>query len=65
MLPPDNYRRKMMLTPLSEDTQDKRQASGYPLQYIRNTLQLNQGHGDLVRLVNSLRWTPPIEVGPC
>ena len=44
MLPPDNYRRKMMLTPLSEDTQDKRQSSGYPLQYIRNTLQLNQGH---------------------
>ncbi|MGD1893955.1 MAG: CRTAC1 family protein, partial [Cyclobacteriaceae bacterium] len=43
MLPPDNYRRKMMLTPLSEDTDIKRRESGYSRQYIRNMLHLNQG----------------------
>lgn len=43
MLPPDNYRRKMMLTPLNEDTENKRVESGYSNQNIRNTLQLNQG----------------------
>ncbi|MEM6845032.1 MAG: VCBS repeat-containing protein [Bacteroidota bacterium] len=43
MLPPDNYRRKMMLTPLSEDTDIKRRESGYARQYIRNMLHLNQG----------------------
>lgn len=43
MLPPDNFRRKMMLTPLNEDKEIRRQQSGYSRQYIRNTLQLNQG----------------------
>ncbi|MEQ9437579.1 MAG: VCBS repeat-containing protein [Cyclobacteriaceae bacterium] len=43
MLPPDNYRQKMMLTPLKEDTEIRRVESGYSHQYIRNTLHLNQG----------------------
>ena len=45
MLPPDNFRRKMMLTPLSEDQEIKRRESGYARQYVRNTLQLHQGAG--------------------
>jgi enediyne biosynthesis protein E4 len=43
MLPPENYRRKMMLTPLNEDNEIKKLQSGYSRQYIRNTLHLHQG----------------------
>ena len=43
MLPPDNYRRKMMLTPLNEDNEIKKLQSGYSRQYVRNTLHLHQG----------------------
>ncbi|MEK6479554.1 VCBS repeat-containing protein [Catalinimonas sp. 4WD22] len=43
MLPPDNYRQKMMLTSINEDNETKRLQSGYSRQYIRNTLQLHQG----------------------
>ncbi|MDF9800883.1 hypothetical protein OKW21_006146 [Catalinimonas alkaloidigena] len=43
MLPPDNYRQKMMLTAINEDNEMKRLQSGYAKQYIRNSLQLHQG----------------------
>ena len=45
MLPPDNFRRKMMLTPLSGDSEIKRRQSGYARQYVRNTLQLHSETG--------------------
>lgn len=43
MNPADNYRKKMMLGPSSYQTYQNFDAFGYQYQYVRNTLQLNQG----------------------
>jgi hypothetical protein len=43
MNPADNYRKKMMLMPNSYQTIQNFDHYGYQLQYVRNTLQLNQG----------------------
>ena len=45
MLPADNYRRKMMLPYVNRDNFQRKRASGYHDQYMRNTLQLNRGSG--------------------
>jgi hypothetical protein len=43
MNPEDNYRKKMMLPPASYNFFQNSDQFGYTYQYIRNTLQLNQG----------------------
>ena len=43
MNPEDNYRKKMMLNPNSYQTYQNSDYYGYGYQYVRNTLQLNQG----------------------
>jgi hypothetical protein len=43
MNPEDNYRKKMMLGPASYQTFQNFDIYGYQYQYVRNTLQLNQG----------------------
>lgn len=43
MNPEDNYRKKMMLNPNSYQTYQNSDYFGYNYQYVRNTLQLNQG----------------------
>jgi hypothetical protein len=43
MNPEDNYRKKMMLGPNSYQTFQNFDRYGYQYQYVRNTLQLNQG----------------------
>ncbi|SDW25155.1 Repeat domain-containing protein [Hydrobacter penzbergensis] len=43
MNPEDNYRKKMMLNPNSYQTYQNSDYFGYSYQYVRNTLQLNQG----------------------
>lgn len=43
MNPEDNYRKKMMLGPSSYQTFQNFDQYGYQYQYVRNTLQLNQG----------------------
>jgi len=43
MSPEDNYRKKMMLNANSYQTFQNFEAYGYQYQYVRNTLQLNQG----------------------
>jgi len=43
MNPEDNYRKKMMLNGNSYQTIQNFERFGYQLQYVRNTLQLNQG----------------------
>ncbi|WP_234737030.1 VCBS repeat-containing protein [Tellurirhabdus bombi] len=43
MLPQDNYRKKMFLAPNSYQTYLNNDEFGYNHQYVRNTLQLNQG----------------------
>ncbi len=43
MNPEDNYRKKMMLNPNSYQTYQNSDYFGYHYQYVRNTLQLNQG----------------------
>lgn len=43
MNPEDNYRKKMMLPPASYQFFQNTEKYGYEYQYIRNTLQLNQG----------------------
>jgi hypothetical protein len=43
MSPEDNYRKKMMLNANSYQTFQNFEAFGYQYQYVRNTLQLNQG----------------------
>ncbi len=43
MSPPDNYRKKMMSGPSSYNTFQNFDHYGYQYQYVRNTLQLNQG----------------------
>lgn len=43
MNPEDNYRKKMMLSPISYQLFQNYERYGYSYQYVRNTLQLNQG----------------------
>lgn len=43
MNPEDNYRKKMMLNPNSYQTYQNSDYFGYNYQYVRNTLQINQG----------------------
>jgi len=43
MNPEDNYRKKMMLSPVSYQLFQNYDRFGYSYQYVRNTLQLNQG----------------------
>ena len=43
MNPQDNYRKKMMMSPNSYQTYQNFDYYGYQYQYVRNTLQLNQG----------------------
>jgi hypothetical protein len=43
MNPEDNYRKKMMLPPNSYQRYQNTERYGYNYQYVRNTLQLNQG----------------------
>jgi hypothetical protein len=43
MNPEDNYRKKMMLNPNSYQLYQNTERYGYSYQYVRNTLQLNQG----------------------
>ena len=43
MNPEDNFRKKMMLNPGSYLTYQNSDFFGYNYQYVRNTLQLNQG----------------------
>ncbi|MCO5946426.1 VCBS repeat-containing protein [Mucilaginibacter flavidus] len=43
MSPPDNFRKKMMSGPSSYNTFQNFDHYGYQYQYVRNTLQLNQG----------------------
>ena len=43
MNPEDNYRKKMMLPPLSYQLYQFTERYGYSYQYIRNSLQLNKG----------------------
>ena len=43
MNPQDNYRKKMMMAPNSYQTYTNNDYFGYQYQYVRNTLQLNQG----------------------
>lgn len=43
MNPEDNYRKKMMLNPSSYQTYQNSDYFGYNYQYVRNTLQINQG----------------------
>lgn len=45
MNPPDNYRKKMMMNANSYRTYQNFDTYGYQYQYVRNTLQLNQGPG--------------------
>jgi hypothetical protein len=44
MNPEDNYRKKMMLMPVSYLTYQNSDRFGYHYQYVRNTLQLNMGN---------------------
>jgi hypothetical protein len=43
MNPRDNYRKKMMMNPNSYQTFQNNDLYGYQYQYVRNTLQINQG----------------------
>jgi hypothetical protein len=43
MNPEDNYRKKMMMPPNNYQLYQNSAQFGYELQYVRNTLQLNQG----------------------
>lgn len=43
MNPEDNYRKKMMMNPSSYQTYQNSDYFGYNYQYVRNTLQINQG----------------------
>jgi ASPIC and UnbV/FG-GAP-like repeat len=43
MNPRDNFRKKMMMNPNSYQTYQNADLYGYQYQYVRNTLQLNQG----------------------
>src|SRR5687768_5278617 len=44
MNPEDNFRKKMMLMPVSYQTYQNSDYFGYHYQYVRNTLQLNMGN---------------------
>ncbi|MES2797339.1 MAG: FG-GAP-like repeat-containing protein [Bacteroidota bacterium] len=43
MLPEDNYRKKMLMMPNNYLTYQNNEQYGFQYQYVRNTLQLNQG----------------------
>ncbi len=43
MLPADNYRKKMLMNPNNYSTYQNNEQYGFSYQYVRNTLQLNQG----------------------
>jgi hypothetical protein len=43
MNPEDEYRKKMMMNPNSYPTYQNNEAFGFQYQYVRNTLQINQG----------------------
>ncbi len=43
MNPEDNYRKKMMMNGNNYQTYQNSDFFGYNYQYVRNTLQLNQG----------------------
>jgi hypothetical protein len=43
MNPEDNYRKKMMMPPISYQQYQNAERFGYNYQYVRNTLQLNRG----------------------
>ncbi|TLV02089.1 VCBS repeat-containing protein [Dyadobacter luticola] len=45
MLPEDNYRQKIMAAGMSNEKFDLMLQTGYQPQYMRNTLQLNNGNG--------------------
>lgn len=45
MLPPDNYRRKKLVGPIGLDLFNATINLGYQPQYMRNTLQMNNGEG--------------------
>ncbi len=45
MLPPDNYRKKTQVGPLNWDRYSMRIRNGYGEQFMRNTLQVNNGDG--------------------
>jgi len=45
MNPEDNYRKKMMLNPNNYQGYQNTELYGYSYQYVRNSLQLNQGPG--------------------
>ena len=50
MLPPDNYRKKLMFGATNHDRYRSEIQYGYQPQYMRNTLQLNQGSGKMGEL---------------
>jgi enediyne biosynthesis protein E4 len=43
MLPEDNYRKKMLMMPNNYQNYQNNELYGFQYQYVRNTLQLNQG----------------------
>ena len=47
MNPEDNYRKKMMLGSNNYNTFQNFDLYGNQYQYVRNTLQLNQGHQEI------------------
>ncbi len=47
MNPEDNYRKKMMLNPIGYQNFKLSDIYGYQYQYVRNTLQINQGYSVL------------------
>jgi len=53
MLPPDNRRRKLMIGSINYDRFRSEMVTGYAPQYMRNTLQLNQGYAPDSSLVFS------------
>lgn len=56
MNPEDNFRKKMMMNPNSYQTYQNSDYFGYGYQYVRNTLQLNQGP----RLLEGDTVGPPV-----
>ncbi|WP_373516434.1 CRTAC1 family protein, partial [Pricia sp.] len=62
MLPPDNKRRKLTMTGNTYDQFEKRLSDGYQPQYIRNTLQLNNGDGSFSEIgqmmgISATEWS--------
>ncbi|HEX9956683.1 MAG TPA: VCBS repeat-containing protein, partial [Fibrella sp.] len=72
MLPRDNYRKKMLVGPNNYQTYLNNELYGFNYQYVRNTLQLNQGprpgtlgltSGQLLQANGQARPTQRIESG--